>query len=59
MGRTIMEVNDGRCKMAIEEMGIPDFAITIFSNSRSNLLGKNAYGRDEGGRRSMGASGGN
>ncbi|GKH00791.1 hypothetical protein CE91St54_53740 [Hungatella hathewayi] len=54
-----MGVNNGRCKMAIEEMGIPDFAITIFSNSRSNLLGKNAYGRDEGGRRSMGASGGN
>ena len=59
MGRTIMGVNNGRCKMAMEEMGIPDFAITIFSNSRSNLLGKNAYGRDEGGRRSMGASGGN
>lgn len=24
-----MGVNNGRCKMAIEEMGIPDFAITI------------------------------
>ena len=51
-----MGVNNGRCKMAIEEMEIPDFAITIFSNSRSILLGKNAYGRDEGGRRSMGAT---
>jgi hypothetical protein len=50
--------SDGRCKMAVEEMGISDFHIADCGNSRSGLLGKVAYRRKEGGGGSMGASGG-
>ena len=39
-----------------EEMGIFDFDV---ANCRSDLLGKAAHGKTEGGRGSMGASGGN
>ena len=40
-----MGVNDGRCKMAVEEMGISDFDIANCGNSRRGLLGKAAYRR--------------
>lgn len=54
-----MEANDGRCKLDVEEMGISDFDVAYCGNSRSALLWKVAHGRTEGGRRSVGASGGN
>lgn len=45
--------------MAIEEMRLSDFDIADCGNSRSDLLGTAAYGKKEGGRGSMRASGGN
>ena len=54
-----MEANDGRCKLAVEEMGISDFDVAYCGNSMSALLWKASHGRTEGGRRSVGASGGN
>ena len=48
-----MEANDGRCKLAVEEMGISDFDVANCGNSRSALLWKAAHGRTEGGRRSV------
>ena len=46
-----MEANDGRCKLAVEEMGISDFDVAYCGNSRSALLWKASHGRTEGGRR--------
>ena len=40
-----MEANDGRCKLAVEEMGISDFDVANCGNSRSALLWKAAHGR--------------
>ena len=45
--------------MVVEEMGIFDFDVVNCGNYRSDLWGKAAHGRTEGGRGSMGASGGN
>ena len=52
-----MEANDERYKMAVEEMGIPDFDIANCGNSRSDLLEQAIYGGKEGVRGCMGAFG--
>ena len=35
-----MEANDGRCKLAVEEMGISDFDVAYCGNSRVLCCGK-------------------
>lgn len=55
--KNYMESNDERYKMAVEEMGIPDFDIANCGNSRSDLLEQAIYGGKEGVRGCMGAFG--
>lgn len=46
-------------KWLLKKLGISDFDVANCGNNRSDLLGKATHGRTEGGRRNMGASGGN
>lgn len=46
-------------KWLLKRCGFPILILLIVVNSRSDLLGTAAYGKKEGGRGSMGASGGN